>query len=105
MAAQLQDCGFDVVEAMNAADALTILERDGSIDAVVSDVQMPGGMDGVALVHRIAKSWPRIALLVASGAGVVTTSELPAGCRYLAKPYEARQLVATIRGMVVGYAF
>ncbi len=105
MAAQLQDAGFDVIEAMNAADAIGILENDTSIDAVVSDISMPGAMDGISLVHNVHRRWPAIKLIIASGGGTATASDLPIGCRYLAKPYEVRQLLATVRGLVCGYVF
>jgi CheY-like chemotaxis protein len=105
MASQLHDAGFDVVEAMSAADAIRILEKDTSIDALVSDISMPGAMDGISLVHSVHDRWPAIKLIVASGSSNATSSDLPTGCRYLAKPYEVRQLIATLRGLVCGYAF
>lgn len=103
MAAQMQDAGFGVMEAMNSAEAVRILDADASIDALVSDIKMPGALDGLALVHKVSETWPTIKLIVVSGGGTATLADLPLGCRYLAKPCEPRQLVAALRDLVCGF--
>ncbi|MGJ4885232.1 MULTISPECIES: response regulator [unclassified Bradyrhizobium] len=86
----IRDLGFEVIEAADADQAISLLERCDRISVVFTDVQMPGSMDGLRLVAVIRDRWPPVALLVTSGQ--VTPSELPSGARFLAKPYGAEQL-------------
>jgi two-component system, response regulator PdtaR len=88
----VRDLGFDVVEAANADDAISLLERRADIRVVFTDIQMPGSMDGLRLVAVIRDRWPPIALLVTSGQASPPASALPLGARFVSKPYMARQL-------------
>jgi CheY-like chemotaxis protein len=67
---------------------------------VFTDVQMPGTMDGVKLSHYIRQRWPPIKLIVASGQTILDESHLPAGARFFAKPYDSRDIVHTIVGLL-----
>jgi CheY-like chemotaxis protein len=56
VAQQLRDCGYRVIEAADADEALTVLQHgNASIHIVLSDVEMPGSMDGFALATWIRK--------------------------------------------------
>ncbi len=66
MAEQLRDSGFRILEAMSAREALILLE-DAQIDAVVSDIHMPGPLDGSDLVRHITAERPDIKVVVVSG--------------------------------------
>ena len=64
----LEDAGFQVLEAMNVAQALDVLERHHPmVQLLFTDVQMPGGQDGFDLARQTAERWPHIAVVVASG--------------------------------------
>lgn len=102
--AELEDAAMTVIEARNATEALRELEANMNIEAVLSDIRMPGGFDGVALARLVERRWPFVRILLTSGEHAVSDRDLPSGTRYIAKPYESRQVVATIRGMVRGYA-
>ncbi len=54
----LRDCGYHVIEASNAQEALSVLTSDIDIDIVFSDVQMPGTIDGFGLARWGARSPP-----------------------------------------------
>ncbi len=57
----LRECGYRVYEAVNAAEALAMLQApEVSIDIVVSDVQMPGDMDGFGLARWIRGNKPGV---------------------------------------------
>ena len=90
--AMLQEVGCTPVEAGSADAALMILESRRDIKIVVSDIQMPGSMDGLGLLAIVRNRWPPIALLVTSGQVEPAVEDLPAGARFLAKPYVQRQL-------------
>jgi len=88
----VHDLGFDVLEAPNADDAITLLENRSDITVVFTDIQMPGSMDGVRLVTVIRDRWPPIALLVTSGQVGPPASSLPVGARFVSKPYMRHEL-------------
>ncbi|RVT86976.1 response regulator [Rhodobacteraceae bacterium CCMM004] len=64
---RLRALGYRTVEAPDAASALTLLSRTPGIDAMLSDLVMPGEMNGLDLARQVARDWPRIAVLLTSG--------------------------------------
>ena len=91
----LEDSGFKVVEADCADDAIDLLKTDGPIDAVFSDVQMPGTMDGVGLAHWISREKPGIKVLLTSG-----NAPRHPGVPILPKPYDLGVVARRLKGMV-----
>jgi two-component system, response regulator PdtaR len=97
----LRDEGFEVIEAIHAEDALNSLETHATVIHVLfTDVQMPGTMDGIALAHYTARSWPWIALLITSGLARPDHGALPIQSRFLPKPYHPAHAISHIREMV-----
>ena len=92
----VRSAGFDIVEAANADEAILILEDRPDITVVFTDVQMPGSMDGLKLATAIRDRWPPIKIVATSGNDRVTV-DLPAGSRFLRKPYSAREIAGTLR--------
>lgn len=92
----LEDAGFTVLDCENADAAIAILEKRTDIKAVFTDVDMPGRMDGLKLARYVADRWPPIALVVASGMVKVTLADLPAGGRFIPKPYRMEQVTEAI---------
>jgi CheY-like chemotaxis protein len=93
----LNDAGFRVIEATNADEAIAILEKRPDIRVVVTDIQMPGSMDGLKLAATIRNRWPPIALIVTSGRVSVKPQDLPERGRFLPKPYTGLNLVEAIQ--------
>ncbi|BAL06707.1 MULTISPECIES: response regulator [Bradyrhizobium] len=91
-AEMVRELGFEVVEAVDADHAIELLETTTDIAIVFTDIQMPGSMDGMGLLAIVRNRWPPIALLVTSGQVEPAVEDLPAGARFLAKPYVQRQL-------------
>ena len=89
--------GLEVVVAHSAVDALSILEKDGDIDAVFSDVMMPG-MTGLQLADAVRDMYPRVKIVLTSG---YTMPSLLAGrqARYLfaPKPYRLDTIMKLLR--------
>ncbi len=96
----LAEEGFHVLEAGDGAQALAQLAARPEIAAVVTDVEMPGGLDGFALARRIRRERPRLGVVVSSGRLAPGPGGLPAGVRYLPKPLSAAGLVAAVRGVM-----
>jgi CheY-like chemotaxis protein len=93
----IRGAGFDVVEAADADEAIAILESRFDITVVFTDIQMPGSMDGLKLAAAIRGRWPPIKIVATSGMLKIGEGDLPPGSRFLAKPYSAPQIVATLR--------
>jgi CheY-like chemotaxis protein len=89
--------GFDVVEAANADEAISILEARPDITVVFTDIQMPGSMNGLKLAAAIRGRWPPIKIVATSGLLKVSEDDLPSGSRFLPKPYSAPEIVGTLR--------
>lgn len=92
----VQSAGYEALEAQDADEAIRILESRDDIDLVFSDVQMPGTMDGIKLVHYIRDRWPPVKLIVASGQAILAENSLPTGSRYFAKPYTDHSITDAI---------
>ena len=92
----LEDAEFIVMEASNSHEALTILKTMPDLHVLFTDVQMPGGMNGLALAHLTAREYPGVRIIIVSGHVVPRPHELPSGAVFVAKPYEARKVVAHV---------
>jgi DNA-binding response OmpR family regulator len=101
----LQECGFKVLEASNADEAIAMLEaRETPIDVVFSDVRMPGAMDGFALAQWIHGHRPGLPVLLTSGDKRMAETALGL-CEkqtLLPKPYDFHIAVARIRALIDG---
>jgi two-component system, response regulator PdtaR len=93
----VKSAGFEVVEAESADEAIIILEDRPDITVVFTDVQMPGSMDGLKLAAAIRGRWPPIKIVATSGLRDIGEDDLPAGSRFLPKPYSPVQIVGTLR--------
>ena len=102
IASSIEDAGYVVLEAANADEAISRLVANNEVGVVVTDVDMPGSMDGIRLAHYIRRRWPPIQLLVISGKVGVVTGELPEGARFMSKPYQEPQLINTIAALARG---
>ena len=100
----IEDAGHAVIEAANADEAISRLVANSEVHVVVTDVDMPGSMDGIRLAHYVRRRWPPIQLLVISGKVGVTPGELPDGARFMSKPFQEPQLISTIEALAGGAA-
>ena len=96
----LEEQGYDIVEATSADNAIKILENDQRIRLVLTDVDMPGSMDGIKLAHYIRGHWPPVKLSVISGKVGVRSGELPNGAQFLGKPYQENVLLSMVGNLL-----
>jgi two-component sensor histidine kinase/CheY-like chemotaxis protein len=96
----VEDAGFTPVEAVNADEAIAILEARSDIDLLFTDIQMPGSMDGLKLAHAVHDRWPSIRIILVSGQVKPSDAERPADSRFFGKPLAARQMINELRAMV-----
>ena len=102
--AMIEDAGFDVIEAGNAAEAISVLEARTDIHVIFTDIQMPGSIDGLRLAHLVRNRWPPIKIIATSGQLRLRDYELPEGGRFLPKPYSAVEITGTLRELLGGGA-
>lgn len=89
----LEDAGFDVATATNAIDAHTLLEESGNIDLLVTDVKMPGQVDGLVFGQVVHEMHPDLPIIVISGVSEPDDRDVPAGATFIAKPFPAALLI------------
>ena len=77
----------------NARYVLTILDHRRDIGVVLTDVETPGGMDGLARAGTIRERWPETVILVNSGRIRPEPDALPIGAGFIAEPYRISELV------------
>ncbi len=95
---ELEAHGFVAIEAANANVALGHLNTRPDITHLFSDIDLPGGMDGLQLAELVRKRWPQVAILLTSGHMLPGTVPVPEGAVFLPKPYRLADLRASISG-------
>jgi PAS domain S-box-containing protein len=102
---QLRDLGYEVIEAANGPQALTILDKGAAIDLLFTDVVMPGGMTGRQLAEAAKTRRPNLKTLFTSGYtedSILRLGKLDPGVRLLSKPYRKHELATRIREVLDG---
>jgi CheY-like chemotaxis protein len=95
VAESLAEQGFAVRAVSNAAEALRHL-KSTAVDILFTDINLPGGVDGLALAHRARELYPDLPVVYASGRINMLDGELQVpGAVFVAKPY-APELVGRI---------
>ena len=94
-----QDAGFDTLEAASADEALLLLGAHLDIQILMTDVDMPGSMNGLSLAAVARGRWPSLKIVVVSGMRRPQENELPAGCGFYGKPYDRGAMTAELQRM------
>lgn len=94
--AALEDEGFLVLQARNSADALIMLARHSETTILMTDVRMPGLMDGLALVAQVQIDHPAIRSIVVSGNATAEQARKAGALGFVAKPYLAKTMVQAV---------
>jgi two-component system cell cycle sensor histidine kinase/response regulator CckA len=93
--------GYKVLAAANGVEALSVWdEHRHTIDLLLTDMVMPEGLTGLDLAEKLLVDRPGLKVIFTSGYSaelVVAQSTLPAGGRFLAKPYQSKLLMQTVR--------
>jgi CheY-like chemotaxis protein len=92
-AGMLAHAGFKVIEAADGDEALELLEAESDVQLLFTDVNLPGIIDGMALVRQVHERWPRIGIIVVSGQASPQPGELPPGCLFHRKPYDEASVI------------
>jgi signal transduction histidine kinase len=97
---QLQSLGYRVMEAADGPNAQKILDSDATIDLMLTDVVMPGGMTGRQLAEAAQRQRPALRILYTSGYtedAIIHQGKLDPGVHFLSKPFRRQDLATKIR--------
>ncbi len=92
---ELRDAGFHVIEAFNADEALVVL---GSVipDIIVSDVRMPGSLDGMGLLAAVRENFPTLPVIITSAHLQPALAVSDGAVQFIAKPYRVEFIVNAV---------
>jgi CheY-like chemotaxis protein len=93
----LEDAGFEVVEAGNAEEALSQLHGHPEVRVLLTDIDMPGRLNGVDLAWEVHGRRPDIQVMLVSGQIHPRREQIPDDGKFLAKPFHTAQLVQGVR--------
>lgn len=102
VAEYLRDCGYVVIEAGSAQEALALFKADVEVDVVFSDIQMPGEMDGFGLAQWVREYRPGVQVILTSGAASAAdrAADLCEDGPLLQKPYESDEVDRRIKQLL-----
>lgn len=96
----VEDAGYIPVEAVDADEAMAVLQSRNDIALMLTDVQMPGSMNGLELAHAVHERWPPIKIILASGQLKLSGSDIPLNSRFFGKPLQSDEVIAEMREML-----
>jgi len=94
-----QEQGYQTVEAASAHQALAILEARDDIRVVLTDIRMPGAMDGIQLAHAVRDRWPPTIIVICSGNMEPAEEDLPLNVAFFSKPVDVTRLATFLAGI------
>jgi two-component system, response regulator PdtaR len=92
--------GLKVVHASSGDEAIRVLESRSDIALLITNVVMPGSIDGVDLAHAVDDRWPSVKIIVVSGKRGLAESDLPTKSLFFTKPYHDEEIAFEIRALV-----
>ena len=95
-----EDNGYEVLEARDGAEALAIVKGRPDIQAVFTDVQMPGQVDGFGVARQARDAIPNCAVVVVSARQWPESGDLQPGMRFITKPYSGQSVVRMFNEML-----
>jgi CheY-like chemotaxis protein len=102
---QLRSLGYRVTTATSGPEALHTLQAHHGIDLLLTDIIMPGGMNGRQLADQARLTWPSLKVLFTSGYtenAIVHHGRLDPGVELLSKPYTRLELATKVRLVLQG---
>jgi len=100
---QLHSLGYRTIQARDGAAGLACLQSRAAVDLLLTDIIMPGGMDGWALAEAATQLRPGLKVLLTSGFNAGSASPMPpdrAAIDLLGKPYRKEELARRVRSVL-----
>ena len=104
LAFELEDTGFVVIEARNADVAMVLITDRPDIAVVVTDVRMPGSIDGLGLAAWMREHAASVPIIITAGFAELPDIAAinPAIARIVAKPYRSQDVATWVREVISG---
>jgi len=99
----LNELGYTGIEAADATSGLKVLESDAKIDLLITDVGLPGGMNGKEMAEKAREKRPDLKVLFITGYAqnaAISNGKLEPGMHVLSKPFAMEKLASRIRQMI-----
>jgi len=99
----LEELGFHVIEAVDGPAGLKVLQSDARIDLLITDVGLPGGMNGRQLADAARTTRPALNVLFITGYAenaIIGNGRLAPGMQILTKPFVVETLAARVLDMI-----
>lgn len=99
----LREHGFEVVEAANADDAILLIKRLAQLDIMVTDVRMPGSMDGIDAALYAQRQHPSMPIIIVSGHGINYSARMKQfgpPVVFIDKPYRIERIAEVARNLL-----
>ena len=97
----LRESGFATFHAFDAEEALQRLSEHPEIEVILTEMELPGEVDGIELAHRVARDRPGMRLVIASNGSERELADLPPGARLIRKPFASAELSTLMCGMTL----
>jgi signal transduction histidine kinase/CheY-like chemotaxis protein len=101
----LEEAGYSVIEAADSVAGLKLLQSNVRIDLLISDVGLPGGMNGRQMADAARQARPGLKVLFITGYAensVIGHGRLEPGMQVLTKPFAIETLAARVRQLIQG---
>jgi two-component system, response regulator PdtaR len=95
----LEEAGFDVLEAPTADYALVVLGKREDICVVLTDVDMPGGLNGFQLARIVQDHFHRVRVIIVSGKARPNRHDIAPEAIFIPKPYKLTEIVRTVQAL------
>lgn len=96
----LRDCGYHVVQAANAVEAIAAMSSGAAVSLVFTDIRMPGTMDGLGLADWVHTHHPGVPVLLTSGYAGGRSLPPESGERFIEKPYSQAVVAQRIAALL-----
>ena len=97
----LNDAGFEALSAWNADEAISILESRADIRVVVTDINMPGSMDGLRLAAAVRDRWPPVRIIITTARQKPENTDMPSESAFIRKPYDPDAILSIVKNQLV----
>jgi DNA-binding response OmpR family regulator len=103
LAEALVEDGFDVIEAASGDEALILMQQHLGISLLLTDVQLPGQVDGLALARAARVRAPDLPVIFVTGRPeALPAADLTERDGFIAKPYLPSEVCAAVRRLIGG---
>ena len=92
----LMEQGYGVLTALDADEAIRLLETDPNIRTVFTDIEMPGSMNGLRLAAAVRDRWPPVNIIITTGRKRPEKEQMPASSLFIPKPYLPEQVLDAV---------